>query len=203
MKFFSWLNRLFGGLQNGPAATLPNSFSPSKKSSTHAPSIKPKPIAARFKEKLLNTPNVSKGRSIVPKAIVLHHTSGNYNGSVAWCLDPTSRVSYHCIVAKDGRRSVLADPDERTWHAGVSSWRGRKDLNSWSVGAAFEGDTNKRQLNDTEMESMADYLLPIMKRYNLALRDVTDHRTVSPGRKDDLAMTEFARFKDYLGKRLI
>jgi N-acetyl-anhydromuramyl-L-alanine amidase AmpD len=53
------------------------------------------------------------------------------------------------------------------------------------------------------MESMADYLLPIMKRYNLALRDVTDHRTVSPGRKDDLAMSEFARFKDYLGKRLI
>jgi N-acetyl-anhydromuramyl-L-alanine amidase AmpD len=53
------------------------------------------------------------------------------------------------------------------------------------------------------MESMADYLLPIMKRHNLALRDVTDHRTVSPGRKDDLAMSEFARFKDYLGKRLI
>jgi N-acetylmuramoyl-L-alanine amidase len=117
-------------------------------------------------------------------------------------LDPTSRVSYHCIVAKDGRRSVLADPDERCWHAGVSSWRGRKDLNSWSVGAAFEGDTNKRQLNEVEMESMADYLLPIMKRYNLSLRDVTDHRTVSPGRKDDLAMTEFARFKDYLAKRL-
>ena len=202
MKFFSWLKALFGASRNGPAATSPNSFSPLKKSSTPAPSIKPKPIEARFKEKLLNTPNVSKGRSIVPKVIVLHHTSGNYNGSVAWCLDPTSRVSYHCIVAKDGRRSVLADPDERTWHAGVSSWRGRKDLNSWSVGAAFEGDTNKRQLNEVEMESMADYLLPIMKRYNLSLRDVTDHRTVSPGRKDDLAMAEFARFKDYLAKRL-
>jgi N-acetyl-anhydromuramyl-L-alanine amidase AmpD len=57
-------------------------------------------------------------------------------------------------------------------------------------------------LNEVEMESMADYLLPIMKRYNLSLRDVTDHRTVSPGRKDDLAMAEFARFKDYLAKRL-
>lgn len=117
-------------------------------------------------------------------------------------MDPSSKVSYHAIVAKDGRRTVLADADERTWHAGVSTFRGRKDLNSWSVGVAFEGDTNKRELNEVEMESMADYLLSIMKRYGLQLRDVTDHRTVSPGRKDDLSMIEFARFKDYLAKRL-
>lgn len=117
-------------------------------------------------------------------------------------MDPISKVSYHCIVAKDGRRTVLADPDERAWHAGVSSWRGKRDLNSWSVGAAFEGDTNKRELGDDEMASMSDYLLPIMARYSLTLADVTDHRTVAPGRKDDLNPTELARFKDYLAARL-
>lgn len=117
-------------------------------------------------------------------------------------MDPISKVSYHCIVARDGRRTVLADPDERTWHAGVSAWRGRRDLNSWSIGAAFEGDTNKRQLGEDEMASMADYLLPIMAEYNLTLADVTDHRTVSPGRKDDLAPAELARFKAYLATRL-
>lgn len=133
---------------------------------------------------------------------MLHHTCGSYAGSVAWCADPVSRVSYHCIVAKDGRRTVLADPDERAWHAGVSSWRGRRDLNSWSVGAAFEGDTYKRALGDAEMASMADYLIPIMRQYNLAQGDITDHRTVSPGRKDDLNPKEFARFKAYLAQRL-
>jgi N-acetyl-anhydromuramyl-L-alanine amidase AmpD len=117
-------------------------------------------------------------------------------------MNPASRVSYHAIVAKDGKRTVLADPDERPWHAGVSSWRGRRDLNSWSVGAAFEGDTYDRALGEAEMASMADYLLPIMKRYNLAQGDITDHRTVSPGRKDDLNPTEFARFKAYLAQRL-
>ena len=118
-------------------------------------------------------------------------------------MDPISKVSYHAIVAKDGRRTVLADPDERTWHAGVSSWRGKRDLNSWSVGAAFEGDTNKRELGEAEMASMAEYLLPLMKRYGLTLADVTDHRTVSPGRKDDLAAAELARFKSYLSKLLL
>lgn len=117
-------------------------------------------------------------------------------------MDPISKVSYHAIVAKDGKRTVLADADERTWHAGVSSWRGKRDLNSWSVGAAFEGDTNQRELSEAEMASMAEYLLPLMKQYGLTLDDVTDHRTVSPGRKDDLAAGELARFKGYLAKQL-
>jgi N-acetyl-anhydromuramyl-L-alanine amidase AmpD len=117
-------------------------------------------------------------------------------------MNPASRVSYHAIVARDGKRTVLADPDERCWHAGKSSWRGRRDLNSWSVGAAFEGDTYERTLGDAEMASMAEYLLPIMKRYGLTLADVTDHRTVSPGRKDDLNPTELARFKAYLAARM-
>jgi N-acetyl-anhydromuramyl-L-alanine amidase AmpD len=117
-------------------------------------------------------------------------------------MDPASRVSYHAIVAKDGRRSTLADPDERTWHAGRSEWRGRRDLNSWSIGAAFEGDTNQRALEAAEMASMAEYLVPLMRKYGLTLADVTDHRTVSPGRKDDLNPTEFARFKAYLAARM-
>jgi N-acetylmuramoyl-L-alanine amidase len=117
-------------------------------------------------------------------------------------MDPSSRVSYHAIVGKDGKRTVLADPDERTWHAGKSEWRGKRDLNSWAIGAAFEGDTNKRELGEAEMASMAEYLVPIMKQYGLTLAEVTDHRTVSPGRKDDLAAGELARFKAYLAKRL-
>jgi len=117
-------------------------------------------------------------------------------------MDTASRVSYHAIVAKDGKRTVLADPDERTWHAGVSSWRGKRDLNSWAIGAAFEGDTNKRELGQDEMASMAEYLVPLMKQHGLTLADVTDHRTVSPGRKDDLAAAELARFKAYLAERM-
>jgi N-acetylmuramoyl-L-alanine amidase len=117
-------------------------------------------------------------------------------------MDPSSRVSYHAIVARDGRRTVLADPDERTWHAGKSEWRGRKDLNSWSIGAAFEGDTNKRELGEAEMASMAEYLVPLIKKYGLTLNSVTDHRTVSPGRKDDLAWRELERFKAYLARRI-
>ena len=211
MNPLQWFQRLWRKPSNaGPLPTSQNSSSSLSSNSTSEPRTTPKAAVSkpklksgpRFSEKLLNSPNVTKGRRITPKAVVLHHTAGSYAGSVAWCADPASRVSYHCIVSKDGKRTVLADPDERAWHAGVSTWRGRRDLNSWSVGAAFEGNTYERELGDAEMASMADYLLPIMARYGLTLADVTDHRTVSPGRKDDLAPAELARFKAYLAQRL-
>ncbi len=212
MNPLKWFNHLFAVFRAGPPSISPNLSTPSKpslKSEQKKPSAQLKSAPATkaksrsgYPEKLLNTPNVSRGKRIKPQAIVLHHTSGSYAGSVAWCMNPASRVSYHCIVAKDGRRSTLADPDERTWHAGRSEWRGKRDLNSWAIGAAFEGDSYQRQLGEDEMASMADYLLPIMRQYNLALGDVTDHRTVSPGRKDDLNPVEFTRFKKYLAARL-
>ncbi len=212
MNPLKWFNHLFAVFRAGPPSISRNLSTPSKPSlpsEPKKPSAPPKSAPSTkakshksYPEKLLNSPNVSQGKRIKPKAIVLHHTSGTYAGSVAWCMNPASRVSYHCIVAKDGRRSTLADPDERTWHAGRSEWRGKRDLNSWSIGAAFEGDTYKRPLGEDEMASMAEYLEPLMRRYRLTLADVTDHRTVSPGRKDDLNPTEFARFKKYLAARL-
>jgi N-acetylmuramoyl-L-alanine amidase len=156
----------------------------------------------RYPETKSKTPNVS-AKAIVPRAIVLHHSGGSYAGGVSWIKNPASRVSYHCLVAPDGRRTVFANPEQRTWHAGVSSWRGKRDLNSWSVGASFAGDTNKEPLADAAMASMAEYLVPVMRRYKLGLKDVTDHRTVSPGRKDDLRPSELARFKAYLAKRMV
>lgn len=154
-----------------------------------------------YPETRTTTPNVSP-QPITPKAIVLHHSGGSYAGGVSWIKNPKSRVSYHCLVAPDGRRTVFAAPTQRTWHAGRSSWKGRGDLNSWSVGASFAGNTYETPLTLDAMESMAEYLLPIMRQYRLTLDDVTDHRTVSPGRKDDLKPLELARFKSYLAKRL-
>jgi N-acetylmuramoyl-L-alanine amidase len=141
-------------------------------------------------------------KPIRPEAIVLHHSGGSYAGGVSWIRNPKSRVSYHVLVAQDGRRTVFASPTQRTWHAGKSEWQGRKDLNSYAIGASFAGDTYAEPLTEDAMASMVEYLLPLLKEYGLTLNSVTDHRTVSPGRKDDLKPRELARFKAYLAKRL-
>jgi N-acetylmuramoyl-L-alanine amidase len=202
VKLPQWLSRLFAGFPAGRPPTLPSFSSPSKPSSTPAPSTPPKAsVAKSYPETKARTPNVS-AKPITPQAVVLHHSGGSYAGGVSWIRNPKSRVSYHVLVAQDGRRTVFARPDQRAWHAGISSWRGRRDLNSWSIGASFAGDTNREPLTLDAMDSMAEYLMPLLKQYGLTLNSVTDHRTVSPGRKDDLKPSELARFKSYLAARL-
>ena len=159
-------------------------------------------VKPKYKEVSRQTPNFSKGRVIIPKAVVLHHTSGAYAGSVAWCMNPASKVSYHCIIKRDGERTILASDNQRTWHAGKSFWRGRTDLNSWSLGVAFEGDSYKEPLSKEMIESAIEYLVPRMNRLSLTIKDVTDHRTVSPNRKNDLKPSEYDRFVQELKKHL-
>jgi N-acetyl-anhydromuramyl-L-alanine amidase AmpD len=131
------------------------------------------------------TPNVSVGRTIRPTHIVLHHTSGAYAGSVSWCMDPISKVSYHCIVARNGKRTVLAPPTARAWHAGVSSWQGRRDCNSFSIGLAWEGDTYTTPLSEDAILSAVEYLLPILDQFDIPLTHIVRHADIAPGRKDD------------------
>jgi N-acetyl-anhydromuramoyl-L-alanine amidase len=159
-------------------------------------------VKDKYKEVSRQTPNFSKGRVIHPTAVVLHHTSGSYAGGVSWCMNPASQVSYHVIIAPNGERTVLAGDNQRAWHAGVSEWKGRRDLNSWSLGVAFAGDTNKEPLTKEQIDSAIEYLLPRMKKLSLTIKDVTDHRTVSPNRKNDLKPSEFDRFMQQLKAHL-
>ena len=180
MNFLDFLRRMF------PMAQPPAEPEPAKSKPAGTPSSPTASAPVRYYPQTnRKTPNVSAGRVIKPTHIVLHHSSGAYAGSVSWCMDPVSKVSYHCIVARNGKRTVLATPSQRTWHAGVSSWQGRKDANSFSIGMAWEGDTYQTPLSEDAILSAVEYLLPILDEYHIPLANIIRHADVSPGRKDD------------------
>jgi len=161
-------------------------------SSPTAPPPAPKPAPAGtpssvryYQQTNRHTPNISPGRTIYPTHIILHHSSGSYNGSVSWCLDPISKVSYHCIIARNGKRTVLAPPTARTWHAGVSSWQGRKNCNDYAIGLSWEGDTYTTPLSEDAILSAVEYLLPILEDFDIPLKNIIRHEDIAPGRKDD------------------
>jgi N-acetyl-anhydromuramyl-L-alanine amidase AmpD len=162
---------------------VPKPAKPAPKPAKTSGLLKPEPKFYQQTNK--KTPNISAGRVIKPTHVVLHHTSGAYAGSVSWCSDPASKVSYHCIIARNGKRTVLALPTQRTWHAGVSSWQGRKHVNSIYIDMAWEGDTYQTPLSEDALLSAVEYLLPILRENNIPLANILRHADVSPGRKDD------------------
>jgi N-acetyl-anhydromuramyl-L-alanine amidase AmpD len=178
----------------------PKPAKPTSKPAKTSGLLKPEP--KYYQQTNKRTPNISAGRVIKPTHVILHHTSGAYAGSVSWCSDPVSKVSYHCILARNGKRTVLALPTQRTWHAGVSSWQGRKDANSWSVGMAWEGDTYQTPLSEDALLSAVEYLLPILRENNIPLANILRHADISPGRKDDCSPAAHAALLAALNKVL-
>lgn len=72
--------------------------------------------------------------------LVLHYTAANLASSLQMLAGPTAQVSAHYLVSDvpeaDGSIPVyeLVKPEQRAWHAGISSWQGINNLNFSSIG---------------------------------------------------------------------
>jgi AmpD protein len=91
-------------------------------------------------------------------------------------------VSAHFLVRRDGELVQFVSCDERAWHAGLSTWRGRDNCNDWSVGIELEGLEGLR-FEAAQYRMLARLLRALARRYPVG--DVVGHEHVAPGRKAD------------------
>lgn len=139
-----------------------------------------------YQEEVKLSPN--KGGTITPKFIVLHHTAGNFAGSVSWCLNASAKVSYHYIInPENGNRVQLVWDSKRAWHAGKSSWGGYSGLNGYSIGIAFDRNTNTRTPAECEIDSAGYKCVYLMDKFGIGKEEIVTHAMISPGRKDDVS----------------
>jgi AmpD protein len=91
-------------------------------------------------------------------------------------------VSSHFLIRRDGEVVQFVPVQERAWHAGASSWRGRARCNDFSIGVELEG-------SEEEAFAPVQYstLVAVVRalRAALPLRDIAAHSEVAPGRKTD------------------
>lgn len=125
--------------------------------------------------------------------VCFHHSVMDFEATVAHMQNPSSRVSYHVLVAPDGSRARLVADEHVAWHAGVSNFQGRADCNAFLLGLSFAGDTRATPLTPEQIASALDWLAPRWLRHGWTLAAMTDHRQIAPGRKDDLAPAEWTR----------
>ena len=91
------------------------------------------------------SPNFTQSRKKGVIAIVLHISEGTMNSAVSWFLDPSSAVSAHYIVGKDGSIRHLVKESSVAWHAGVvnkPTWTLLQPLtnpNDITIGIEHEG----------------------------------------------------------------
>lgn len=128
-------------------------------------------------------------RSAPPSLLVLHYT-GMQTGEAALARlrDPEAKVSAHYLVEEDGRVFRLVDEGRRAWHAGVSFWRGRRNVNGDSIGIEIVNPGHEfgyRPFPEAQIGAVSDLIADIRTRWTIEDRDIVGHSDVAPGRKED------------------
>lgn len=147
-----WAAVRLGGGRHFPsrAYTPPVETEPPRRSAMHLPLVirDNRLYVGATPAAFVTSPNV--GGRMEPTAIVLHDTAGrDAASSIAWLTDVKAKASAHFVIGRDGRVTQLVETDRVAWHCGKSSWRGRGNVNGWSIGIELDnpgrlvGDCNK------------------------------------------------------------
>ncbi|WP_395687619.1 1,6-anhydro-N-acetylmuramyl-L-alanine amidase AmpD [Caenimonas koreensis] len=92
------------------------------------------------------------------------------------------QVSSHFYIRRGGELWQFVSGDNRAWHAGVSSWRGRSNCNDDSIGIELEG-VEGEPFEQAQYEALVDLTCALAQRYPIA--HVAGHEHIAPGRKGD------------------
>ncbi|MDQ7956311.1 MAG: 1,6-anhydro-N-acetylmuramyl-L-alanine amidase AmpD [Pseudomonadota bacterium] len=92
------------------------------------------------------------------------------------------QVSAHFYVRRTGALWQFVSCDDRAWHAGASSWRGRANCNDYSIGIELEGLEGER-FEAAQYDALATLCPALARRYPIDA--VAGHEHVAPGRKLD------------------
>lgn len=130
--------------------------------------------------------------------LVLHYTDGGEAHSLATLTGP--RVSVHYVVPLPsrwvhGRPLVyqLVDESRRAWHAGVSAWKQRSNLNDTSIGIEIVNrgptDTARGRVwapyPPAQIDAVIALARDIIARHDIAPTNVVGHSDIAPSRKID------------------
>jgi N-acetylmuramoyl-L-alanine amidase len=128
-------------------------------------------------------------RTAPPDMIVLHYT-GMTTGEAALARlrDPAAKVSSHYLVEEDGRVFQLVAEARRAWHAGVSFWKGVRDVNARSIGIEIVNPGHEwgyRPFPAAQIDAVIALVDAIRGRWIISDGAIIGHSDVAPDRKQD------------------
>ncbi|WP_088743746.1 N-acetylmuramoyl-L-alanine amidase [Cobetia sp. QF-1] len=171
------------------------------------------PVSTTFQ--LADTPLTGESDSRIHH-LILHYTDDDLAGSLASLTGP--RVSAHYLLSAPQQSAdlprvyALVPESRRAWHAGISHWAQRDNLNDTSIGieivnegplplaplTAGEKDSlvpgvarrwsPERQFapwDEHQIQALIALIKPMLARHDIAPVDIIGHSDIAPDRKTD------------------
>ncbi|MDC0205395.1 N-acetylmuramoyl-L-alanine amidase [Pelagibacteraceae bacterium] len=123
------------------------------------------------------------------KIIVIHYTGmQSERESLIRLCKPTSKVSSHFLINKNGKVYRLVKDNKIAWHAGKSFWGKYKNLNKNSIGIELVNKGHKfgyTNFKKKQLLSLISISKKIIKKYKIKKKYIVGHSDIAPLRKID------------------
>lgn len=147
-------------------------------------------IASKPSIRWVGSPNFNnRRRPDDVSAIVIHATANStLQGVIDWFNNPSAQVSAHYTIDKDGQIVQHVQDMHRAWHTGRSIWKGRDNVNDYSLGIELvnlnDGSDPYPEVQHQAAVALVAYLA---QRYNIEANDIMGHLDIClpPSRKTD------------------
>ena len=95
------------------------------------------------------------------------------------------RVSAHLLIRRDGELIQYVDLNHRAWHAGASSYAGRRACNDFSIGVELEG-TDEAPYTERQYCGLVHVTRTLQRLFPaITAERIVGHSDIAPGRKTD------------------
>lgn len=162
-----------------------------------SPNFGPRPPDARIDLVVLHSISLPPGQYGGDEVQRLFTNTLDWNAHPYFKTIEGIQVSAHFYIRRNGELWQFVSCDDRAWHAGTSSYRGRNNCNDDSVGIELEG-LEGNDFEPAQYETLASLCAALGQRY--PVEHVAGHEHVAPVRKGDPgAGFEWAQLRQSLG----
>ena len=137
-----------------------------------------------------SSPNFNdRPKDIVPNILVIHYTGmKSLDQALQRLTSSDSQVSAHYLISQQGEVFKLVSEEKRAWHAGISYWRGKTDINSYSIGIELENPGHEfgyTKFPKGQMAVLTELCIEIINKYLISPENIVGHSDIAPRRKKD------------------
>ena len=123
------------------------------------------------------------------KYLIFHYTGmKSEKRAIRKLTNFNSKVSCHYFIKTNGEIIKMVPDLYIAWHAGISSWKKDKLLNSRSIGIEISNPGHQhgyKNFNKKQVKSIVKISKLLMRKYNIKKENILGHSDIAPLRKKD------------------
>ena len=133
--------------------------------------------------------DIKKRNNSKVKYLVFHYTGmKSENAAIKRLTNESSKVSCHYFIKNNGQIIRIVPDLYVAWHAGISSWKKDKFINSNSIGIEISNPGHNhgyKNFNQQQVSSIIYLSKKLKKKYKIKKENILGHSDIAPLRKKD------------------